>query len=1231
MLGQFFFSDADPIVRRSRKAVVQNSDMPRHPAALDPRAIDPDTYHLPLEGPWRFAASLLYHHRQTLLRSFLCNFLRVGFALLAPVLIHGIVRAISENPKLTAVSGPVWLACGLTASSILGGIVINQTFYWNFAGYQLHQAILSSLVYRQVLALSSRAQSRHRSGEIVNLLSSHVNAIAHLGFIVPDLFYLLLLLLSVTILLYHYLGAAAFMAVSAIGLLGPVVRRVGQHCVRDDGTATQVRDLRLNLISQILLGIRNVKLFNLGPKLEQEVADLRASEMRFLQSRAFTNALSVMLFGGTTTIVCLLAFWMRLLLGQHLDSATVFGSLGLLILLEVPFLQLPDLVNELSGVQVGLERVTAFLGEEQQRSSEARESAPDQPVGFAVSGLCYRPENANSDALQDLHLELVPGESVAVVGPIGAGKSSLIACLLDPALARQGEIRYSSLGQEVRPRLGLVPQEAFIVNGTLRENIVLGESSVDEETLQRAVQCAVLQQDIRALPAGLDTEIGEHGVNLSGGQRQRVSLCRAMVHRPGLVLLDDPMSAVDPATEKALLDRLLFGEWRSITRLVVTHRLDHLDRFDRIVYLKEGRVVLQGPPMEVLTSPGFQEYYSDAVQAHLKQKCALADPSIDLPETEAPECKPADSQAARVTEDETRPSGHVRLATYHAYLRAMGGGEGFMPMVIQFGLLLSVVLVNLAPFLQNIWLAVWTSSGAAGPGNASGRLFAGPWWRAAALVDAHGLLIYGGFGLVTLAFIFLQRWLWYHQAIVASGILHRKAAAGVIHAPVRFFDSTPSGVILGRFSRDITTIEKELRWTFENTVRIALQVIVTLVFMLACVPMLAISLLPVCLLYYQVQRKFRAASRGIKRLAQVNLSPLFSQMRETFEGLESIRASAQGAFFLERFARANALYLETARAQELVDRWFSVRVPVLSGGISVVVSIGVVFAAHSGTLSPGIAGLALTYLITFWTLLNWSVRTFALTEAEMTSVERLCDFASLPGELDGKLTAGEFGAAGAIEFRGVRVRYAPHLPDVLKGLDIAIPAGSHVGIVGRTGSGKSTFLQALVRLVEVTEGEILIDGVDIRAVPLAHLREIVAVIPQSPFLFNGDLRSNLDPFLRYSNKEILEQLEDVSLRGLVESLPDGLETPVHDNGRNFSHGQRQLLCLGRALLRRPRIILLDEATANVDMHTDLIIHERLRQIWTGTTVIIIAHRLATVTDCDQVIELNDGRVVQGTW
>jgi ABC-type multidrug transport system fused ATPase/permease subunit len=448
-----------------------------------------------------------------------------------------------------------------------------------------------------------------------------------------------------------------------------------------------------------------------------------------------------------------------------------------------------------------------------------------------------------------------------------------------------------------------------------------------------------------------------------------------------------------------------------------------------------------------------------------------------------------------------------------------------------------------------------------------------------------------------------------------------------LRAPIRFFDSTPVGRIVNRFSNDISTVDSNLMESFLGFAFCLTKVFSVLIFSIILLPVLAFAVIPMTYLYYLMQRKYRVAAREAKRFDSISRAPRYNFFKETLDGLAVIRAMDGQEIFLAEFERRLDAWQKAFHAVIFFNRWFSSRVPLLNAGIALTTAIGVTLLSHQGAMLAGTAGLVLSFALNSAGVLNWAIRSFSSLETQMTSVERVRHFIALKPEPDitvpSTLAEGEMWPQHTdVEFKNVHVRYAPHLPLVLKDLSFRVPAGSKAALVGRTGSGKTTIFQALFRFVDVEKGEILIGGKNIAGIPLNTLRRTIAVIPQDPVLFVGNLRRNLDFFHQHSDEHLWEVLERVHLADFVRTLPGGLDATVLESGSTLSQGQRQLVCLARALLEKSRIIIVDEATANVDVQTDALVQRAIRHETEGITVIIIAHRMGTVADCEPIITLN---------
>ncbi len=1221
------FADMGPVVATGRRKVIGPDDLPALPPHLDPASGRPDLSSLSCANPRRFLVGLIRAMRREFLVILALALIVLGFDLASPLLVRQLLTSLVPTAAGPTSSLVVLAAAAGLCLASLASAITQQHVYdrWLHAEQRAANG-LNVRIYHHALRLTRNARTATPVGDLVNHMSTDTDAIAELPIYACELVIGVLTVICVVALLVWQLGAAGLVALGVLVVLGPVTRIVARRVVTLDETIMTKRDERVSLVSQAVAGIRIVKYFVWETRFCSEIGAIRGHEIAARRRLVVTESLSLLFYAGTTIVMALGSFGTYVLLGHELNAPLVFSCVFLFSLLERPFGSFPNLVSAIVTARVSADRLIKFFAKETYVPTDRTTTYGPGRVSIRFAGVDIRYPGAQDDSLHGVSLTIRAGEKLAVVGPVGCGKTTLLATILGELEPTAGEMRF--LGPEgltCKPRLAFVPQDPFILNGTLRHNIAFGETEGD---LEAAIDAAALRHDLSLLPAGLETEIGENGVNLSGGQRQRVSLARAVLRKPDLVLLDDPLSAVDETTEDLLIERLIGGAFAGTTLVMTTHRLGNLRAFDRIVFLEAGQIVDDGPFDELdADCSRFRDFLAENERrsgAGRAVKAGAPTPTAELG------AGPLPAAATRITDDEDREAGAVRLSVYLDYFKALGGRNPRRARWILALLVATTLALPALSILENSWLARWTNAiSSAGSGPLRVALFGwtlppGQGW---------GLAIYGAIGFTAVAMIFTQFLFWAFRAISSARDFHDRALAGMLHTKIRFFDATPAGRILNRFSRDVDSVERDLAWSFAEAVRAVLWTIGCLAVIIAVLPGTIALILPTLLLYHRLQASYRATARETKRLHSITRSPRFAHFKETLQGLTVVRAFSKQEMFRDEFLRTLAENQRMFYAMCRVNRWFSIRIPLLSSLVSLGVVLGLTWAARRGAMGAGTVGLVLTYTLHFWGSLNWAIRAFSEAESRLTSVERLSRYAALEPEprllMENSVSeAHHWPLAGDIVFDRVRARYDEGLPEILRGVTFRVPQGTSMGIVGRTGSGKSTLFQVLFRLIDLSGGRILIDGHDIRSVPLEVLRRSVAIIPQDPILFQGRLRQNLDRFAIYTDEEIRAALRRLGLNAFITGLPGQLDTVVQENGHNFSQGQRQLFCLARALLARAKIIVLDEATASVDVETDSLIQRAINHECRGISRLIIAHRTETLADCDQIVELADGIVVR---
>jgi ABC-type multidrug transport system fused ATPase/permease subunit len=873
--------------------------------------------------------------------------------------------------------------------------------------------------------------------------------------------------------------------------------------------------------------------------------------------------------------------------------------------------------------------------------------------------------------LHEISLTIPRGKLTVVVGPTGSGKSTLLELLI-------GQFEVTSGRAYAEKSIAYVPQQPWIMNSTVEENITFF-SDLNQELLQQAIQTCQLEADLATLASGLQTEIGEKGVNLSGGQRARVSLARAVYAQKELYLLDDPLSALDASVgEKILRECIMGGVLAGTTRVLATHHLYVIHHADHVIALEHGRVVFEGSPKAYEESMGSKSQsqsspFSEAVQAasftaeseehkddedaddfvddakeagktvdasELQTKNVSSDGrSLEKGKEENAEVSPAVGQLMTVEE---KAIGSVPWPTYMKYFHACGG-------TFTITLILSVYTVTeVFNVSSNVWLSVWSV-------------------QDFNLTQDQYLLAY--IGMVSLGMFAapLRAYFGYNSMRSGSLKLHDRLLRSVVCGTMSFFDTTPLGRILNRFAKDIDMADNDLQMSFLFLLQILFSVFSSLSVTIATQPFVLVPLMPCAYFYYRVLLFFNSANREVVRIGNVLKSPVFALLSESLGGVRTILAYNKGPVMMREAMTRLERVFATSYMQNVCNRWLGIRVEFVGNVIITSVALASVIGhmLHFGSRNVGMMALGLTLSMTITQTLNWVVRQVAAVESQMNSIERIIFYtesiahedlecarqASRPNVVSvasgdasdqaapgitsfrsrRSTTPGIISKAppGSISFTKVCLRYRDNLPLVLNELTFSITAGEKVGIVGRTGSGKSTLLMAFLRIVDICSGSITVGSKQIHEFSLDGLRKQFAMIPQDPLLFEGTVASNVDPFGECTEDELWNAMDLVGMKDRVASDAGGLDGTVLPGGTNFSVGQRQLLCMARALLKRDAaFILMDEATANIDPALDKLIQQTVRKAFEGRTVITIAHRLHTILAYDTILVMDRGRVVE---
>ncbi|CAA0827331.1 multidrug resistance-associated protein 11 [Striga hermonthica] len=973
------------------------------------------------------------------------------------------------------------------------------------------------------------------------------------------------------------------------------------------------KDERIRKTAELLTYIRTLKMYGWELLFASWLMKTRSSEVKYLSTRKYLDAWCVFFWATTPTLFSLCTFGLYSLMGYSLDAATVFTCLALFNNLISPLNSFPWVINGLIDAAISTRRLSKYLSsfENDIEPGSLSPIVDGDKFGFKELAVAVRDascawsscdEKEFNLVLERVNLYVPEGFMVAIIGEVGSGKSSLLNMLL-------GETRLINGSTHLNGSKAYVPQVPWIMSGTIRDNVLFGKD-YDQKRYSDVLLACALDLDISLMVGGDMAHIGEKGTNLSGGQRARLALARALYHATDIYLLDDILSAVDSHVGRSILQNALLGPvMNGKTRILCTHNIQAIQSADLVVVMDKGRVKWVGSPSdpsissyisflsldEVNTSTGIQNNKNLPIESEQNQELDCISTSID---------------AQAVIEVETRKEGSVEATVYKKYAAFAGWLVTIMTCV-------SAILMQASRNGNDLWLSFWVDTTEGSPSKYSTTFY---------------LVILGMFCLVNSSLTLVRAFSFAFGGLRAAIRVHDQLLQNLTDAPISFFDQTPSGRILNRLSSDLFTIDDSLPFIL-NILLANFVALLGITIVLSFVQvMFLLLLIPFWFIYSRLQFYYRSTSRELRRLDSVSRSPIYASFTETLDGSSTIRAFNSTDLFLFRFMKHVGIYQRTSYTEVIASLWLSLRLQLLAAFIVSFVAVMAIVGTHGyipvnlGT--PGLVGLALSYASPIVSLLGSFLTSFTETEKEMVSVERVLQYMDIPQEkLSGEPLNPNWPLKGEIQFHNVTLRYMPSLPPALSNFSFSIPAGSRVGFVGRTGAGKSSILNVLFRLNPVCGGRVLVDGLDIARVPVRDLRSSIAIVPQSPFLFEGSLRANLDPFEMSSDEKIWNILEKCCLKEEIEAA-GGLEIHVKESGTTFSVGQRQLLCLARALLKSSKVLCMDECTANVDTQTASKLQRAISSECQSRTVLMIAHRISTVVTMDNIFVLDQGILVE---
>jgi len=1187
------------------------------------------------------------------------------------------------------------LAVAMFGAAFFSSVAIHQLYGLCYrAGVQVKGG-LTGLIYRKCLRLS---RIRGGAGEVVNLLSTDVarvqEAIVNFHFLWSAFVEATLIL----ILAFIEIQWAALPALGFVLLLLPVQWYIGGVSSRLSTESTEVTTNRVHLMSEILTAIKLIKFYSWEQPFSDRLDEIRAKEMALIKKNMYLKALNFMIVFAIPVFVALTSLSVFVVYqGRPLTASVSFTTLSVFNTLRYPFLMLPMAVGSTNAAVISFERISRFLVGAEVEELAPLEPTPENPTAIHIQNSDFRwdGEEKEGPTISNIDLHVKRGQIVAVIGDVGSGKSSLLAALL-------GQIRQvSGPKMQIYGTTSYVPQEAWLLNETLRDNITFG-SEFNQAKFDEVVRVSALTRDLTLLVAADQTEIAERGSNLSGGQKQRTSLARAVYNDADTILLDDPLSAVDQAVGRHIFQECfkthLQGNGKTI--VVALHQLQYLSEVDHVVMMKNGKIEMQGSYETLMaTQPDFAHMINNHVvsgeddveaedfiappnpAATASSKGAAQQPTLQFDSSEDLNHQSSsegltmemsqmsitdrsqltvrkdfaelnektissiiernqlsvirDANGASMGHDiaeiirkneltihsiadvddaEDRPKGalvqedrsfEASKGSYGKYARS-GSGAAITWSIVCFFFLVHGVRIG-----SDYWLKLWVPK----TGGFSDSVYIG---------------VYAIMTVVFASGVYTRGMLWAKATTNKSTLLHKKMFGAVMAAPMSFFDTTPLGRILSAFSKHQLNIDDSMPNAAMQALQYAPLALGAMILTAVVVPMNFIPVIGLAIIGAGLAYFASAVETKLKNAEATSKPAVISHFTASLEGLFSIRAyHAEDRFDLATLVKIddNHKYL---LGSLMAKSWIALYLDIIASlMVYFCTLLTIIYRDEPGMATT--AGLALSNALQMLVFLQWTVRMVGDVQAQITSVGQIVYYGNnvpseAPAHIPGAVTDAAWPQTGTIEFSNLVLKYHKFGVAVLKNVSFTINPKEKIGIVGRTGSGKSTLLISLLRIVEAHKGKISIDGIDVSTLGLRDLRTKIAIIPQEPVLFVGTIRTNLDPFSMSTDEQIWKALDAVHLGQKIRDFPKGLMTAVIENGKNFSLGQRQLFCIARAVLSNTKILVLDEATAAIDMATDALIQQAIKDNFSDKTVLTIAHRLNTIIESDKILVMDAGEL-----
>lgn len=1152
-----------------------------------------------------------------------------GCQVVIPILLKHLIDTVQHKvlePNASIKDG-IGYAVGIVGLLALNALLFNHSLQHSKFVAAHARTILTKALLEKSFVASAETQHYFSNGKIFSLMSSDLSKIElGISFLPNALATPLPIMAAIAIIIVN-LGPAGLSGIGVFLLTVIMFIIPGTLLVKYRQKSAKYTDKRVSLMREVLMAMKMIKLHSWEYAYQKKIFEERTKESNYIfKCEWLTNLMYGAVFNLASTSSMTAFLVSHATRSENNSPGSIFSSLALYNTLMIIIAECPMILGYCTSASVSFTRIHEFLNaavedvEHDKKWDDLEANVSIEVKEGAFEWETFEDnEKANNFNLYDINLNVHRGEFVIITGAIGSGKSTLLHAINGDIKKTAGEIKIQ--GSSV------FYGNPWIQSATIRENIVFG-SKFDPVYYYKTIKACALEPDIAFLPAGDMTEVGERGVTLSGGQKARISLARAVYARKDIYLLDDVLSAVDAKVAKHIVEKCFFGLIADKTKLLATHQLSLVYSADRVVFMNDGNGMIDvGKPSELYQRNPTFGALMDHITKETTQESAEAKPERDLEgdvemdQEMDQDLGNFDPKEGGLYNAEEKAVDAIPLSIYKQYLNAGSGVFSVYALPLLIGITILTVFVTM---FANVWLSFWVDEKFSGK---SSGFYIG---------------IYITFVFLGLLFLFLELSTLGYLTINASKTLNLNAVARLLRTTMKFIDGTPSGRILNRFTKDTNSLDNEIGNQLKMLIHMVASVIGILILCVIYLPWFAIAIPLLFIIFFMITNYYQASSREIKRLEALSRSHVYDNFNEVLNGMSTIKSFGSQERFMNKndkcVDKLNEAYFVTVANQ----RWIGITLDLTGCGITFHVTM--LALTRQFNLTAASTGLITSYVLDLAGSLSPTLVAYSEVENEMNSVERLCHYANSLDqegafEVPGETLPPDWPQKGHIEFINVSLRFREGVPPAVRNLNINIRPSEKVGVCGRTGAGKSTLITALYRIVELCEGKIKIDGIDVRKIGLHTLRSRVSIIPQDPVLFRGTIRKNLDPFDQRTDMELWDALRRSSLFSSeeIKAIKEGkdgenskfhLHSVVEEEGSNFSLGERQLLALARSLVLRSRILIMDEATSNVDYETDCLVQKTVAREFKDCTVISIAHRLKTILSYDKIIVLDNGELVE---